>query len=188
MSAQESEVEEIVVTGSFRDSLASALNVKRNNTAAIDSIVADDIASFPDNNLAESMQRVPGVNITRVGGEGQQINVRGLSADFTRVRINGMETISTGLGNRGRAFDFNIFASELFSRIDVRKSQSAAVEEGSLGATVDLSTGKPLDYDEFTFVTSVQGGYNDQCQYCGPFDGESAGVRHYSQRLANRRR
>lgn len=168
VSAQESEVEEIVVTGSFRDSLASALNVKRNNTAAIDSIVADDIASFPDNNLAESMQRVPGVNITRVGGEGQQINVRGLSAEFTRVRINGMETISTGLGNRGRAFDFNIFASELFSRIDVRKSQSAAVEEGSLGATVDLSTGKPLDYDEFTFVTSVQGGYNDQSESFDP--------------------
>lgn len=168
VSAQESDVEEIVVTGSFRDSLASALNVKRNNTAAIDSIVADDIASFPDNNLAESMQRVPGVNITRVGGEGQQISVRGLSADFTRVRVNGMETISTGLNNRGRAFDFNIFASELFNRIDVRKSQSASVEEGSLGATVDLSTGKPFDYDDFTMVGSLQGGYNDQSESLDP--------------------
>ncbi len=63
--AQE-QVEELLVTGSFRDSLATALNVKRSNTAAIDSIVADDIASFPDNNLAESMQRIPGVNISRV--------------------------------------------------------------------------------------------------------------------------
>lgn len=164
----QAQVEEVLVTGSFRDSLATALNVKRSHTAAIDSIVADDIASFPDNNLAESMQRVPGVNISRIGGEGQQISVRGLSADFTRVRINGMETISTGLGNRGRAFDFNIFASELFNRIDVRKSQSASVEEGSLGATVDLSTGKPFDYDAFTLVGSVQGGFNDQSESLDP--------------------
>lgn len=161
-------VEEVIVTGSFRDSLSNALNVKRTATAAVDSIVADDIASFPDNNLAEAMQRVPGVNIDRVGGEGKQISVRGLSADFTRVRINGMETISTGAGNGGRAFDFNIFASELFSRIDVRKSQSAEVDEGSLGATVDLATGKPLDYESFTFVTAVQGGYNDQSESLDP--------------------
>jgi iron complex outermembrane receptor protein len=163
-----SAIEEVIVTGSFRDSLTNALNVKRTATAAVDSIVADDIASFPDNNLAESMQRVPGVNIDRVGGEGKQISVRGLSADFTRVRVNGMETISTGAGNGGRAFDFNIFASELFSRIDVRKSQSAEIEEGSLGATVDLATGKPLDYDSFTFVTSVQGGYNEQSESVDP--------------------
>lgn len=163
-----SAIEEVIVTGSFRDSLTNALNVKRTATAAVDSIVADDIASFPDNNLAEAMQRVPGVNIDRVGGEGKQISVRGLSADFTRVRVNGMETISTGVGNGGRAFDFNIFASELFSRIDVRKSQSAEVSEGSLGATVDLATGKPLDYDAFTFVTSFQGGYNDQSESVDP--------------------
>ena len=168
VAAQNSAIEEIVVTGSFRDSLATALNVKRNNTAAVDSIVADDIASFPDNNLAEAMQRVPGVNIDRVGGEGKQISVRGLSADFTRVRVNGMETISTGVSNRGRAFDFNIFASELFSRIDVRKSQSASIDEGSLGATVDLSTGKPLDYEDLTVVGSVQGGFNDQSESFDP--------------------
>ncbi|ACE83434.1 TonB-dependent receptor [Cellvibrio japonicus] len=168
LAQQQDDIEEVIVLGSFRESLATALVAKRNNAAAIDSIVADDIASFPDNNLAESLQRIPGINIDRVGGEGKQISVRGLSADFTRVRINGMETISTGVNNRGRAFDFNIFASELFNRIDVRKSQSAAVEEGSLGATVDLSTGRPLDYESFTLVTSVQGGYNDQAESFDP--------------------
>src|SRR5690606_42147546 len=68
----------------------------------------------------------------------------------------------------GRAFDFNIFASELFNRIDVRKSQSACVEEGSLGATVDWCTGRPFDYDAFTLVGSVQGGYNDLSESIDP--------------------
>src|SRR5688572_13353153 len=131
--AQDSAVEEVVVTGSFRDSLKNALNLKRNSVNAVDSIVAEDIGDFPDNNLADAMQRVPGVNIDRVGGEGKQISVRGLSPDFTRVRINGMETIAAGYGNKARSFDFNIFASELFSRIDVKKTQSAEMEEGSLG-------------------------------------------------------
>jgi iron complex outermembrane recepter protein len=167
--SQDGTVEEVVVTGSFRDSLKNAINLKRNTTASVDSIVAEDIGEFPDNNLAESMQRIPGVNIDRAGGEGKQISVRGLSADFTRVRINGMETIATGIGNRTRAFDFNIFASELFSRIDVRKSQSAEIDEGSLGATVDLYTGRPLDFDEgLTFVTSYQQGFNDQSESFDP--------------------
>lgn len=165
--AQDEAVDEIVVSG-FRESLAKALDIKRDNTGAVDSIIAEDIADFPDNNLAESMQRVPGVNISRSGGEGSQISVRGLSPDFTRVRIDGMETIATGVGNRSRSFDFNIFASELFSRIDVRKSQSAEMDEGSLGATVDLSTGKPLDYENMTVVTSYQQGYNDQSESSDP--------------------
>ncbi len=154
-------VEEVVVTGSFRDSLKNALNLKRNNVGATDSIVAEDIGDFPDNNLAEAMQRIPGVNIDRVGGEGKQISVRGLSPDFSRVRINGMETIATGYNNKARSFDFNIFASELFSRIDVRKSQTAEVEEGSLGATVDLFTARPLDSSEDSYTVSYTQGYND---------------------------
>jgi iron complex outermembrane receptor protein len=167
-AANAQEVEEVLVTGSFSASLQNALNAKRASTAAVDSIVADDIASFPDNNLAESLQRIPGVNIDRSGGEGKQISVRGLGADYTRVRVNGMETISTGNNNGGRAFDFNIFASELFNRIDVRKSQSARIDEGSLGATVDLSTGKPFDYDNNTIVLSGQGGWNTESETLDP--------------------
>ena len=116
-------------------------------------IVAEDIADFPDLNLAESLQRVPGVVIARDAGEGRQISVRGLGPQFTRVRINGVEAMSANGGtdaaggtNRGRNFDFNTFASELFNNITVRKTASADVEEGSLGATVDLRTGRPFDY------------------------------------------
>lgn len=158
--------EDIVVTG-FRTSLEKALQIKRESNGAVDSIVAEDIAKFPDNNLAEAIQRVPGVAITRAAGEGKSLSVRGLSEEFTRVRINGVEAQATtggiaGLGtNRGRGFDFNVFASELFSRIDVRKTPSAEVEEGSLGATVDLHTGRPFDFSGFTVAGSVKGSFND---------------------------
>jgi iron complex outermembrane receptor protein len=164
--AQEA-LEEVVVTG-FRESLSVALDVKRDATGSIDAIVAEDIADFPDLNLAESIQRVPGVSIARDGGEGRQISVRGLGPQFTRVRINGMEAMSANGGtdaaggtNRDRSFDFNTFASELFNSITIRKSSAAEIEEGSLGATVDLRSARPFDYDGFTVVTSVQGGYND---------------------------
>ena len=97
--------------------------------------------------------------IARDAGEGRQISVRGLGPQFTRVRINGMEAMSANGGtdaaggtNRGRNFDFNTFASELFNNITVRKTASAEVEEGSLGATVDLRTGRPFDYDGFTIA------------------------------------
>ncbi|MBC9032404.1 TonB-dependent receptor [Sphingomonas sp. JC676] len=160
--------EDIVVQG-FRASLNSALAQKRNETAAVDSIVAEDIGKFPDSNLAESMQRVPGVALSRGdGGEGRNISVRGLGSGFTRVRINGMEgTAQTGssdiygAGNSGRSFDFNVFPSEIFSSLAVRKTTSADVEEGSLGATVDLKAPKPLDYDkDFVLSATARGVYN----------------------------
>jgi TonB-dependent receptor len=159
---------EIVVQG-FRASLNSALNLKREETAAVDSIVAEDIGKFPDSNLAESMQRVPGVALSRGdGGEGRNISVRGLGAGFTRVRINGMEGSAQtgssdiyGAGNSGRSFDFSVFPTEIFSALSVRKTTSADVEEGSLGATVDLKAPKPLDYDkDFVLSATARGVYN----------------------------
>jgi iron complex outermembrane recepter protein len=168
------EGEAIVVTG-FRGSLAEALNEKRNAINAVDVILAEDIADFPDLNLAESIQRIPGVSIDRDNGEGRTITVRGLNPDFTRVRINGMETLATtgstdasGGTNRGRGFDFNTFASELFRSIKVSKSPVPQTEEGSLGAVVELSTGRPLDYDSFTLAFSAQGQYNETAKKLNP--------------------
>ncbi len=160
-------IEEVVVTG-FRASLDKALDAKQAQVGAIDMIVAEDIADFPDLNLAESLQRVPGVVIARDAGEGRQISVRGLGPQFTRVRINGIEAMSANGGtdaqggtNRARNFDFNTFASELFNNITVRKTAAAEIEEGSLGATVDLRTGRPFDYDGLTIAGGGQLGYND---------------------------
>ena len=164
--------DEIVVTG-FRASLDKALDVKRDSVSAVDAIVAEDIAKFPDQNLAESLQRIPGITIQRDGGEGRGITVRGLGSQFTRVRVNGMETVATSTdgasANRDRAFDFNVFASELFSSIVVHKTAEASLDEGSLGAVVDLNTGNPLaGKSGFTAALSAQASYNDLSEKTGP--------------------
>jgi iron complex outermembrane receptor protein len=159
-------VETLVVNG-FRSSLEVSLDLKRRALDSSDSILAEDIAKFPDMNVSESLQRIPGITLARDQGEGREISVRGLNSTFTRVRINGMEALATtgsedvnGGANRGRSFDFNVFASELFSQLTVHKTASAEVEEGSLGATVDLHTAHPFDQPGFHLVTSGQAGYN----------------------------
>ena len=168
------DLDTVVVTG-YRASVEKALDIKRGEAGVVDAIVAEDVGKFPDLNLAESLQRIPGVVITREAGEGRNISVRGLGPDFTRVRINGMEALTTvGAGdqsggtNRGRGFDFNVFASDLFSQMLVRKTASADVEEGSLGATVDLRTARPFDYDGFTFAASGQAGFNAMAEKADP--------------------
>jgi len=174
--AQESpkQLDAVVVTG-LRASLESALNAKRDNNGIVDVIKAEDMGKFPDSNLAESLQRVPGVVIDRDAGEGRSITVRGLGQDFTRVRINGIEALATtggtdssGGANRGRGFDFNVFASELFNTVTVRKSSSADVDEGSLGATVDLQTTRPFDLKGFNAMVSVKEKYNDLSKTTDP--------------------
>ena len=161
------DIEKIQVSG-FRGSLLKAKDLKRDALGSQDSIVAEDIADFPDLNLADALQRIPGVSITREGGEGRQISLRGLGPDFTQVQLNGMEALGTsssamdsrGSVSRSRAFDFNIFASELFNRVDVNKSFSANMDEGGIGGTVNLVTAKPFDYDGFKGALSGQVGQN----------------------------
>ena len=165
--ASKNQLETVTVTG-IRASLESALNAKRQDKGIVDVIKSEDIAKFPDTNLAESLQRVPGVVIDRDAGEGRNITVRGLGADFTRVRINGIEALATtggtdssGGANRSRGFDFNVFASELFNSLTVRKSNQADIDEGSLGATVDLQAARPFDLKGFVATASLKGRYND---------------------------
>lgn len=166
-SADDTAMEQIVVSG-YRSSLIKAKDLKREAVGSQDSIIAEDIADFPDLNLAESLQRIPGVTINREAGEGRQISLRGLNADFTQVQLNGMEALGTsssamdsrGTLNTSRSFDFNIFASELFNQIDVKKSYSADMDEGGIGGTVQLHTAKPFDYDGFNSVISAQAGQN----------------------------
>ena len=164
----------VTVTG-YRASVAKALDVKRGELGMVDAIMAEDVGKFPDLNLAESLQRIPGVVITRDAGEGRNITVRGLGPDFTRVRINGMEALTTvgssdqsGGTNRSRGFDFNVFAADLFSAMIVRKTASADVEEGSLGATVDLNTARPFDYDGFTLAANAQASYGSMSEKTDP--------------------
>jgi TonB-dependent receptor len=155
----------VVVTG-YRLSLARSLANRRAYSGGLESIVAEDIAKFPDSNVAEAIQRVAGVAISRDQGEGRTVTVRGLGAEFTRVEINGVGAQAVTDGptqgvNKGRGFDFNIFPSELFSRVDVKKTSGADQPEGSLGATVNLITPHPFDHKGVNLALAVQATYND---------------------------
>ncbi|TCP31865.1 TonB-dependent receptor [Sphingomonas sp. BK235] len=158
---------DIVVTG-YRTSLAAARDAKREATIIKETIAASDIAAFPDLNLAEALQRVPGVAINREAGEGRRISLRGLGPDFTRVQLNGMEVLgnvdspqdSRGQTTRDRAFDFNLFAAELFEHVDVEKSYQARQTEGGLAGTVGLFTARPFDSRRSKVALSAQAGTN----------------------------
>jgi len=165
----------VITLGTFtvsgtRASLAKSREFKQESRIISDTIVAEDVAKFPDLNLAEALQRLPGVAINREAGEGRRVSLRGLGPDFTRVQLNGMEVLgnvdspqdSRGQGSRDRAFDFNIFASELFSRMDVYKGFDASQNEGGLAGTIGLVTAKPFDKPGFNAALSAQGGSNTQ--------------------------
>ncbi|MHA6720662.1 TonB-dependent receptor domain-containing protein [Sphingomonas sp. RS6] len=173
-SGVDAQSEEIVVTG-FRASLQNALNLKRNSNQIIDAITAEDIADFPDANLAESIQRLPGVSIDRDNGEGRSITVRGLGGDFQMVRLNGADAQNVAGGNqsdaganRSRGFDFNTFASELFGGVKITKSTAAENDEGSLGAIIDLTTGRPLAYKGNRFAVGAEGEYRENGKTWNP--------------------
>lgn len=162
-------IEEVIVSG-YMQSLIDARNLKRDSDIHKDVIVAEDMAKFPELNLAESIQRLPGVTINREAGEGRRVSLRGLGPDFSRVQLNGMEVLgnvdsaqdSRGQRSRDRAFDFNIFASELFSKVEVEKSFQAAQNEGGMAGTIGLFTAKPLDNPQgMKAATSLKLGTND---------------------------
>ncbi len=175
-TAAEPDPERIVVTG-FQRSLQEARRLKKLSNIELDVIVAEDMAKFPELNLAESLQRLPGVQITREAGEGRRISLRGLGPDFARVQLNGMEVLgnvdsaqdSRGQRSRDRSFDFNIFASELFSKAQIEKTYEAAQQEGGMAGTVGLFTGKPFDYASGTkAVVSAKLGTNQYTKDAQP--------------------
>jgi len=154
--AQDEADTEIVVTG-IRASLERSMDTKRNSAGVVDAISAEDIGKFPDTNLAESLQRITGVSISRNNGEGSEVTVRGFGAGNNMVTLNGrtMPVASTADGNGGdsRAFDFANLASEGISGVDVYKTGKANITTGGIGATINIKTAKPLDKPGF--VASV---------------------------------
>lgn len=138
---EEAGVGEILVVGT-RASLQSAIARKRKAETVVDSIVADDIASFPDKNVGDSLARITGVQLSRDFGEGVKVSIRGVEPDLNRVEINGVSQMSaTG----ERSGDFRELATELVKSIDVYKGYSANLTEGGLGGTVSIETRRPLD-------------------------------------------
>ncbi|MDI7775762.1 TonB-dependent receptor [Asticcacaulis sp. EMRT-3] len=140
-TAKTNDATTVIVTG-IRASLRSALAEKRNAPAVVDSITAEEAGKFPDTNVSESLQRVPGVAIQRNAGEGQFITVRGLGPEFNNVLLNG-RTLPTD--NQGREFSFDVLSADLISRADVYKTSLPELTEGGIGATVNITTTRPLD-------------------------------------------
>lgn len=118
---------EAFTVDSIRGSITKAQEIKRYSPEFVDVISAEDIGKFPDQNLAESLQRISGVTITRNRGEGQNVSVRGLPSDFTRVQFNGHTLPSP---NGSRSFDFTIIPSAFISGLEVYKSPASDLEEG----------------------------------------------------------
>ena len=145
-------IEEVVVTG-IRGSLRQSIDRKRMADGVMDALVAEDIGKFPDQNIAESLQRVPGVAIDRQLGEGTNISLRGLGPEFVRVEVNGRSSISApnriwdGSGHRNmtRRFNFQSLQAELVQAVEVYKTAQANQLEGGVGGTVNIQTRRPFD-------------------------------------------
>ncbi len=157
--------EDIIVTG-IRAAERAAIDIKRNSVAVVDSIVAEDLGKLPDNNVAESLQRVSGVTIERNRGEGRFVTVRGFGPKFNAVTVNG-RTLATD--NNGREFSFDVLPSEIISGADVYKSPQANINGASIGATVDVRTLRPLDGKRgFKFAGAAGGMYSELADTYNP--------------------
>lgn len=149
--AQDDTVDEIVVTG-IRGSLMQAMDRKRNAKGVVDAITAEDIGKFPDQNLAEALQRISGVSIDRSNNEGSRITVRGMGPEFNLVTLNGRSMPTTG----GRSFDFGDLATEGVSAVEIYKTTKAGLPTGGIGATVNILTARPLENPGFRSVVSAK--------------------------------
>ena len=150
--AEETVIEEVVVTG-IRASLQSALNQKRNSDNLIEVIEAQDIGKLPDQNLAEVLENITGVQITRTAGIGTGVQIRGTNAN--RVEINGVSTVGSGAGRSG--IDFEDINASIIKSVEVIKASEAKTIEGSVGGTINLKTIRPLELSDTLLAARLQG-------------------------------
>ena len=153
---QNTEVDAVIVSG-IRASLQSALVEKRNADNLVEVIKAEDIGKLPDQNLAEVLENVTGVQITREAGVGRGVQIRG--TDANRVEINGVSTVGSGSGRSGISFDD--LAASMISSVEVIKVSEAKTIEGSVGGTINLRTIRPLDLSKPLFAFRAQSEYSD---------------------------
>jgi iron complex outermembrane receptor protein len=171
-------VEEVVV--GTRASLQSAIGRKKRAQTTVDSIVADDVASFPDKNVAEALQRVTGVQISREFGEGNGISIRGVENDLNRVEINGASTLGF---NGGRGADFRELSADMIKTVDVYKGSIASLTEGGVGGTVIVETLQPLEVGKPFLNLSVQAEHVDTINTTKPRIGVSFADKFLDDRL-----
>ncbi|HEY0335283.1 MAG TPA: TonB-dependent receptor [Stenotrophomonas sp.] len=166
------ELDAITVTG-YRRSLAYATEAKRNSTGFTDSIFAEDIGKFPDFNIAESLTRIPGIQLSRdVNGEGLNVAIRGLPSSFTKTTINGAQVATASIGldatNQNREVDLNLFPTEFFNKLTVYKTPQASLLEGGASGVVDMRSTRPFDNPGTHLTYTMQGEYNDISEEISP--------------------
>jgi iron complex outermembrane recepter protein len=158
-STSDAPLEEVVVTG-FRASLADALENKRESNQIIESVSAEDIGKFPDQNVAEALQRLSGVQIDRANGQGTRVRIRGLDQNVTLLNedifLTGLEVFTLGEGNDANVDSLEGIPSELLGGIDVYKSPNPSQSEGGLGGIVNLKTRSPFDLPGTTFAGNLR--------------------------------
>jgi TonB-dependent receptor len=148
---KDEKIEVINVTG-IRGSLIKSMDTKRSSEGIVDAISAEDIGKFPDTNLAESLQRISGVSIDRVNGEGSKVTVRGFGPDFNLVTLNGRQLpVTTG----SRSFDFANISADTISGVEVSKTSLASNSTGGIGSTIDVQTLRPLNVHTTKAVANV---------------------------------
>ncbi len=145
------EIEEIVVTG-IRGSLAAAVDQKRDSDQLVEVVIAEDIGKLPDQNLAEVLENITGVQITRTAGVGTGVQIRGTNSN--RVEFNGVSTVNSGSGRSG--INFEDVNPAIISAVEVTKSPDAGTIEGSVGGTINLKTIRPLDLPATLAAVRVQ--------------------------------
>lgn len=166
-AAESQPLEEVTVTG-YRQSIEQSLDQKREANAFVDVITAEDVGKFPDKNVADSLQRVPGIVITRDGGEGSRVSIRGLEADLTLTQLNGNYIASADSDNPARSFNYILLPSNMIESIEVFKSPEARLDEGGVGGTVILRTREPLDLPAWSGFVSAEGTDSDTTREIDP--------------------
>lgn len=157
-------LEEVQVTG-ILNSIKTAEQIKKQSDNIVDAIVSTDIGKFPDENVAEALQRVAGVSVNRNNGEGQTVTVRGLSGNYNVSTFNGRKLASD---NETRDFNYDIIASELINGVTVNKTPQAHLTDGGIGAVIDVTTARPLDIGEFSVAGSFRGAYGERTESLDP--------------------
>ncbi len=157
--------EDIIVTG-IRGSIRASIDAKRNSDVVADVLSAEDIGKFPDKNVAEALQRVPGIVINREYGEGERVSLRGTAPNLTKTLVNGhaIATADWFLLEQlaaTRSFNYLTLPAEIVGQLEVYKSPQADVEEGGIGGTINVKTRNPLDLDPFSVSASAQIVYSE---------------------------
>jgi iron complex outermembrane receptor protein len=171
-AANSDTIQEVIVTG-IRGSLRQSIETKREAVGVMDVLTSEDVGKFPDKNLAEALQRVPGIVISRDFGEGERVNLRGTAASLTRTLLNGHGLATADWFildqlNTTRSFNYLMLPADVIGQVEVLKSPTADIEEGGIGGTINVKTRHPLDLKPWETLVSAQGSYTEMSDKYDP--------------------